>query len=100
MARGLPKGKTNNPAGRPKGTKNKLRGDLVQQILDIAESLAKEKKGLKDCARQDPSWFYTNFLKGLIPKNIEVKGDMGFHFGFSETFYEKLNEIYSNRRGS
>lgn len=68
---------TNNPAGRKPGTKNKLRKPLVDEIFAISEKLASEGKGLEDCAKQDPAWFFVNFLKNLIPKNIEVTGTGG-----------------------
>ena len=92
--RGPGKGKTNNPNGRPKGTKNKVQKDLVQKILDISEQLAKEKKGLLDCAKKDPEWFHTNFLKALIPKNIEFSGVTEITLGASDALMAKLNEIY------
>jgi len=66
------KGQSGNPKGKPKGTKNKLRTNLVQEILDIAEQLKKDKKGLDECAKSNPKWFFENFLKGLLPKNIEI----------------------------
>jgi hypothetical protein len=72
------KGKTGNKAGRPKGAKNKVPHDIVKKILDVTNSLEKQGKGLKDCAEEDPAWFYSNFLKGLIPKNVDltVAGDL------------------------
>jgi hypothetical protein len=60
--------------GRPKGSKNKLRNDLVQEILEIAEALKKEKKGLLNTAKEHPKWFFEHFVKALIPKNVEVDG--------------------------
>ena len=68
---------TKGNKGKPKGAKNKVQKNLVQQILEISERLSKEGKGLEDCARQDPGWFHTNFLKGLIPKNVTITGDDG-----------------------
>jgi hypothetical protein len=35
---GLPKGKTNNPNGRPKGSQNKLAKNLRERIVDILDS--------------------------------------------------------------
>lgn len=74
MARGLKKGMTNNPGGRPRGVKNKLPGELKKKILAICDNLDKEGKGLEDCAREEPRWFYENFLKVLVPKGVEVSG--------------------------
>ena len=94
MPRGPGKGVSNNPAGKPKGTKNRVQKDLVQQILVISEQLSKEGKGLKDCAKKDPEWFHTNFLKALIPKNIEISGGAEITVGASDALMAKLNEIY------
>lgn len=66
-----PKGNKFSP-GRPKGAKNKVPKDLVQQILDLAAELEEKGKGLTACANENPKWFCENFLKGLIPKNINV----------------------------
>ena len=63
--------------GRPKGAKNKIKKNLVDQILQISEELDAKGKGLRDCAKQDPNWFFTNFLKGLIPKNVSITGEDG-----------------------
>jgi len=62
--------------GRPKGSKNKLRTNLVQEILDIAERLKEKEKGLEQMANQNPKWFFENFVKGLIPKNVEFEGKL------------------------
>ena len=66
------KGQSGNPGGRKKGSKNKLTNNVVNEILEVHEHLKKKKKGLQDCAEQDPKWFLSPFLKGLIPKNIEI----------------------------
>lgn len=63
-------------SGRPKGVKNKKPAILVDKILDIEEKLAKEKKGLLDCARQDPKWFFEKLLAKILPKPVDVSGDI------------------------
>jgi len=69
------KGQSGNKRGRPKGAKNKIPTNIVERILFVTEELEKSGKGLSECAQSDPAWFYTNFLKGLIPKNIDVNLD-------------------------
>lgn len=64
-----------NPNGRPKGAKNKMPRDLVGKVLAIADKLEAEGKGLEDCAKQEPGWFYETFLKPLLPKNVDVNMD-------------------------
>jgi hypothetical protein len=68
------KGKSVNPAGRPRGAKNKIPKNLVAQILQIAGDLDKQGKGLKHCVEKDPRWFFENFLKLMVPKNHLLKG--------------------------
>lgn len=76
--------KANNPKnlkktagpGRPKGSKNKIPGDLKERVMRIVEELDAKGKGLTDCANQDPKWFFENFVKPLLPKNVEATVDL------------------------
>jgi hypothetical protein len=68
------KGKSLNPAGRPRGAKNKIPKNLVDQILEIAAHLDKQGKGLAHLAAKDPKWFYEVFLRLLVPKNQLLTG--------------------------
>ena len=61
-----------NPTGRPKGAKNKLPRDLVDRVLQISADLDEQGKGLRKCAEENPFWFFQNFVKPLIPKNVSV----------------------------
>ena len=63
-----------NP-GRPKGTPNKTPAQLVHQILEIAGQLTLEGKGLIDCARQNPQWFFEKILARVVPKSVDI--DLG-----------------------
>jgi hypothetical protein len=78
MPRGLPKGRTNNPAGKPKGAKNKIQRNIVEQIVSINAELDKQGKGLKHCAEQDPKWYHSIFTRAIVPKdvNVQVDGDL------------------------
>lgn len=62
--------------GRPKGSKNKFTQALVDLVFNIEKDLAAKKKGLKDCADQDPKWFYEKFLAKLLPKPVDVSADI------------------------
>jgi hypothetical protein len=64
------KGQVANPNGRPVGTKNRLPRDLVDRVLEISADLDRQGKGLKECAEKGPFWFFTNFVKPILPRNI------------------------------
>ena len=66
------KGEISNPAGRPRGARNKHPRDLVERVLQISADLDEQGKGLQHCAEKDPKWFFENFLKRIIPKNVSV----------------------------
>lgn len=69
------KGQSGNPSGKKPGTKNRLPRDLVERILAIEADLTEKNKGLKDCAEANPQWFLENFIKPIIPKNIDMNLD-------------------------
>jgi len=71
---GFKKGLSGNPTGRPRGAKNKLPRNLVDRVLEVSANLEEQGKGLQDCAEKDPKWFFENFLKPMIPKNILLGG--------------------------
>jgi hypothetical protein len=70
------KGQSGNPAGRRPGTKNRLPRDLIDRVITISESLDVANIGLETQARNDPKWFFENFLKPILPRNIEVNAQM------------------------
>ena len=67
---GFKKGLSGNPTGRPKGALNKLPRNLVDRVLEITANLEEQGKGLQHCAEKDPKWFFENFVKPMIPRNI------------------------------
>ena len=69
---GFKKGVSGNPDGRPKGAKNKLSRNLVDRILEISANLEEQGMGLQECAEENPRWFFENFMKPMIPKNITL----------------------------
>jgi hypothetical protein len=68
------KGEISNPTGRPRGAKNKVPRDLVERVLQISDDLDKQGRGLRKCAEENPFWFFQNFVRPLIPKNVSVAG--------------------------
>ena len=74
--------------GRPKGCKNKIPNDIKLRVLAVWEDLEKKNKGLGDVAKKDPRWFYENFLKPMLPKNVDL----------SHTFDEPLIDIVRKLR--
>jgi hypothetical protein len=71
---GFKKGLSGNPDGRPKGAKNKLPRNLVDRVLEISANLEEQGMGLQECAEENPRWFFENFLKPMIPKNVLLGG--------------------------
>ena len=71
---GFKKGLSGNPNGRPREAKNRLPRNLVDRVLQISANLEEQGKGLLNCAEKDPRWFFENFLKPMIPKNVSLDG--------------------------
>ncbi len=61
--------------GRPKGSKDKISRDLKTRVLKVWDRLKEEGKDLYDEADKDPKWFYQNFVKPMLPKDVVVQGD-------------------------
>jgi hypothetical protein len=74
---GLPKGRTNNKAGKPPGAVNRLSRDLRQTITDFLEDhwseVVKEFSKLKG---RDKVNFYRDLLQYAIPKMQAVAVDV------------------------
>ena len=73
--------------GRKPGSKNKLKQNLVEEIIEVHEQLKKEGKGLLDCAKQNPKWFCERFLVAIIPKNVD------FNFGEDNVIEVVLKKV-------
>ena len=98
MGRGPGKGKTNNPKGRPKGSKNAVsnayRVSSNDRIHEVDAHLTAKKTGLKECAEQDPKWFYEKVWAKTTAKAIELSGAIETTVNASDALMAKLNEIY------
>jgi predicted component of type VI protein secretion system len=87
---GLRKGQTNNPAGKPPGTKNKINAELRLMINDFLNS---EFETIKDDFQKlepkERMKFYTDLLQYGLPKlqatNLEID--------FESLSDEQLTEI-------
>ena len=61
-------------AGRPKGSKNKVTGDVRQLILDAAAKLQTDKKtALVTWAKENPTDFYCKVFVKVPPKDMKVE---------------------------
>lgn len=70
------KGQSGNPKGKPKGTRNKISSEIRDYILQIDKNLRKKGKGLQTCAVKDPHWFYEKIYVKIIPKPVDVSGEI------------------------
>lgn len=65
-----PKG--NKFAGSRKGIPNKFPTALKEKVLHAAARLEAEGKDLGACAVANPEWFWENFVKPMLPKDVQV----------------------------
>jgi len=75
---GLPKGRTNNITGRPKGTPNKITNELRQQFtLLLAENFDKLQSDIDALEPKDRIKVLLELSKFVIPtlRSTELKND-------------------------
>ena len=75
----LPKdknGKVLPGPGRPVGSKNKLPTQIVDKLIEIDGQLELDGKGLLDCAKQNPKWFYEKIFVRVLPKPVDISSDI------------------------
>jgi len=61
--------------GRPKGSVNKNTSVIKTRIMEAWQALEDDGKGLIETGKADPPWFYANFVKPMIPKDVVLSGD-------------------------
>jgi hypothetical protein len=65
------KGQSGNPAGRKKGTPNKITKDIKSCYMEVFDALG-GAEGLLKWAKQNPDVFYGQMAK-MLPKGVEIK---------------------------
>ena len=87
---GLKKGQTNNPAGKPPGTKNKINTELRTMISDFLNcQFETVKNDFHKLEVKDKLKFYTDLLQYGLPKLQATSLEIDFE-SLSE---EQLDEI-------
>jgi len=86
------KGKSGNPNGRPKGSKNKFTS-LKEEFLktfhdeDGIDGARGMKKLMKDSARN--KFIFLQMCSRMLPSNVTIDGKMSITFQLSEKFMPK-----------
>lgn len=60
-----------------KGVKHKFPSALKDKVLHACAHLEAQGKDLATEAEKNPPWFYENFVKPMLPKEINVLGEVG-----------------------
>lgn len=71
--RGKPFAKGN--PGRTPGTKNKFPTALKDKVLHACARLESQGKDLASIAEKKPEWFFENFVKPMLPKELWLAVD-------------------------
>ena len=64
-------GRSGNPSGRRRGSRNKITRDLKAVYMTVFEKMG-GVQGLLDWARKNPDVFYSQISK-MLPKDLEIK---------------------------
>lgn len=93
---GLQKGQTNNLNGRPKGSKNKVTGDVKKFVQDIlSKNCAQIQKDLQEVDAPTRLKFFVSLLPYVIPKQNQTNITSYDHLT-DEQVDEIINEITQN----
>jgi len=88
------KGKSGNPAGRPKGAKDRAQSSIkawVQELLD--KNRATVEADLKKCAPEDRLRFLLKLLDYVLPKQAAVQAKIDFEALTDEQIDEVINRL-------
>ena len=90
------KGKTNNPAGRPKGTPNRITGDLRDRLAGFINSQwPTVERDLKKVSPAERLRFFERLLPYVVPRlqTLEYKTE-GEH-ALNNLTPEQIEELYN-----
>jgi hypothetical protein len=85
-------GVSGNPAGRPKGSRNRLAEDFVANLADAWQEHG--ATALAICAKTEPAQF-CRIIASLMPKDINISGQIDV-VAFASKFEAAL-ELLGNR---
>lgn len=81
--------------GRPKGCKNQVPQGIKESVLWVANRLNETSdKSLMAAAEKDPSWFWEKIYSKMLPKNVDITGEIGV----KALTDEQLNELLAKLR--
>lgn len=94
---GLRKGQTNNKAGKPAGTLNKMSKELRQQISDfLEENFPKVVQEFSNLKGKDKVKLYTDLLPYSLPRLESISiGEMGLEVFTDEQLDQIINKLKS-----
>jgi hypothetical protein len=96
---GLPKGKTNNPAGRPIGALNKITKDLRKNITEFLENnfdeVINEWHSLEG---KEKLQFYRDLIQYAIPKMQSMEWQSEFEKLSDEDLDRIINELKNSAK--
>lgn len=73
----MPKGKTNNPNGRPKGTPNRITQDVRAWLSAVIDGNRKQmERDLKTLEPKDRLQMLEKLMQYVIPKQQTVRADL------------------------
>ena len=80
-------GESGNPAGRPKGSRNKLTEDFVKTLADDFEEHGEQ--AIRDVREGHPQ-VYVRVVADLVPKNVKMEHDASDTF---KNIWKAMNGI-------